>query len=763
MVGSHKILTVSYGTFSCTLEGFDDSFGTMKAIAEYFRDLAAEDRYFGAVPPTPDAEMLARIAEKEIARRVEARMEASGIVLRAALAGDMVAAPEPVAGPGPGAAHGEVPSATRTPPKTQPVPAAEAEPVVPPPPPVQPGASDGLAARLERIRAVAGRAALSSLEEEEIRPAAAAVPPAGEPRPDPATAAGSDSAAAAEGTEDAREIATPETEIRHSAALSEEVTAPPPGSDAQDASPHPSTETPVWPRVIRLPRAAAEEMEEAEPAEDAEAVSPDRPTEPRRLSAEEEADLQAELAAIEAELAAAAPAPAPAPEQDAAAAEPAPAGDMADLARSAAAAAAAAMAASVAERAAEALRASPEEPARADRRPVEAEPEAVPAAKAVEPRVDADEDASGSSLTTAPDSGDEAAQPGLTLAADALFAAGAVSPSPEAAPDRPEEDADLPPERAAAAKVDAFLAELENRDGIATPAVPAAETAAEPLPADIAADPAGETGSEPVVVSDKDKDGDASAGPAPLPAARHGLPEGPDGDEAAVSRLLSRTDEVLLDPETQRRREAIAQLKAAVAATEAARRLRGNADEPDHEADRTEVFRQDLRETVRPRRPVATTALERSRPAPLRLVASQRVDLPAPEPAPRAAPAAAAGPVRPRRVTLDSLGSEATARPEAVRQVASSFAAFAAETGATSLKDILEAAAVYTAVIEGEEDFSRPQIIEKVREVSSDRFSREDGLRSFGALLREGRITRVRGGRFQVSEDSRFHPGQRTG
>ncbi len=84
MLHSSKVLTVSYGTFSCTLEGFDDPVETMKVVAEYFRELSNRDRYFGSEPPTPDPAVLNRLASETIRRPVETEELEDGVILRPA-------------------------------------------------------------------------------------------------------------------------------------------------------------------------------------------------------------------------------------------------------------------------------------------------------------------------------------------------------------------------------------------------------------------------------------------------------------------------------------------------------------------------------------------------------------------------------------------------------------------------------------------------------------------------------------------------------
>lgn len=144
MVGTSKILTVSYGTFSCTLEGYDDPFSAMREIAEYFRDLAAEDRFFGAVPPTPDAETMARLAQGGGARRVTARIGDQPVAVPTA--------PQPAAAP-------DVFS-----------PAAPAEGAAEPAQPFVQSAApldSDFAARLLRIRAAAARSAAGDADFED--------------------------------------------------------------------------------------------------------------------------------------------------------------------------------------------------------------------------------------------------------------------------------------------------------------------------------------------------------------------------------------------------------------------------------------------------------------------------------------------------------------------------------------------------------------------------------------------------------------------
>ncbi|MCA0995797.1 hypothetical protein [Alloyangia pacifica] len=218
-----------------------------------------------------------------------------------------------------------------------------------------------------------------------------------------------------------------------------------------------------------------------------------------------------------------------------------------------------------------------------------------------------------------------------------------------------------------------------------------------------------------------------------------------------TSRILNETNTQLEEPEGNRRRSAIAHLRAAVAATRADRLL-GRKKDAEEQA---QPYREDLADVVRPRRPAPApqaAATERPaaeaplRPAPLKLVAEQRVNESADAPE---------APLRPRRVTLADLEEQAPAG------VQGDFASYAESVGAHDLPDLLEAAASYLSYIEGRAQFSRPQLMTKVRQVEGEASSREDRLRSFGQLLRDGKIEKTGGGRFTVSDRISFKPSAR--
>lgn len=611
MVGTSKILTVSYGTFSCTLEGFDDSFDTMKAIAEYFRDLAADDRYFGAEPPTPDAEMLTRIAEREISRRVEARTSATGIVLRAAepVAEPVAAEPEPA--PSPAAAEPEVGGAEPSPLLATSAPAAAAD-AAPAEPAIE-SVVESVAEKLQRIRAAAASKA--------AEPAAAAFDEAED--------------ATEDGAEKADDLTFPSVSDALTHAVMDDEDAP--DAAAADDAEEPAIEEDELAVIdtVEAPEVepVIEDYELAESADDpdsaeAELVDEPAPTPIRarvirmkrtEFDAQSEAEDETETGIAEA-------------------------------------------------------------PA--------AEPEAVAAVEWVDEGAAEDQ----------ADTDDEYYEDESDL--EHLAALDGADDLDQVDDDSPMGELDPDDEAALAAE----LAEVERE--------------AEEMRA------AQRTG-------------------------REILEQAPVADDA-MSRIMSQAEAELAEPEGNRRRAAIAQLKAAVAATEAARRLGEKARDGDTVQD---AFRNDLSQVVRPRRaPVPAEArTERPRPAPLKLVASQRIDVPAPAPA-------AVAPVRPRRVSVADVAPEIAAPSKAVT---GGFAEFAEDMGAYELADLLEAAAAYTVYVEGIEDFSRPQLMKRVREAADEDFSREDGLRVFGTLLRQGRISKVANGRFQVSEQTRFRPEPR--
>ncbi|WP_322866891.1 hypothetical protein U5922_012280 [Aquicoccus sp. G2-2] len=713
MVNTNKILTVSYGTFSCTLEGFDDSFGTMKAIAEYFRDLASDDRYFGAEPPTPDAEMLARIAEREITRRVEAQIEDNKIHLRAEPSNTL-----PVAAAA-AAASAEAVAATAN---DTAEPLAEAE---------TPHAEETTAADESLTQAPIETAEIETPEAEAPEaPAETAQEPIETPVIDLPVEVEAETAS------EASEAPAPIAQEAEAAPVTQEAEAPEEETEEEtlveaqaetEETLEPAAQSAIDPDSVaaKLQRIRAV-VEQAEESGEDGFFTEDEHAEEFLADANE--DIEAALEIDDEAEAARAEQP------DDEAGE-----DHDDIA-------------ALLQRYGSAGDAADD-----DDTIEEDEPESVfgsveqPEEQAPEPEADiiamTEETAEQADLTEPSADDNESttsAEPPvrariIKMKRADFEAAIADGDLVEANDDEQETDPDA-------------LSQDDENDLLRELAAVEAELNA----SDARADDALADDDDAIAFDDTDEDDDIFAEidddrDAANDTKDDSKPTGtslfaPDGNEDEMSRIFAEANTQLDEEGGKGRRNAIAHLRAAVEATRAEAGAGGTlTDNPD-----TEAYRDDLDSVVRPRRPEAakpnTRRPEAPRAAPLKLVAEQRVDLDDTH----------STPIRPRRVSAAPVADVAINQPDA-----GDFAEYAESVGANALPELLEAAASYLSFVEGREQFSRPQLMTQVRQAEKDDFSREDGLRSFGQLLREGKIEKLEGGRFKASASISYRPDQR--
>ncbi|WP_430463744.1 hypothetical protein [Tabrizicola sp.] len=821
MTGASKILTVSYGTFSCTLEGFDDPFNTMKAIAEYFRDLAAGDRYFGAEPPTPDAAMLHRIAEREIQRRVEAKIQDNGVILRAGEAAETpITATEP-ARPGlldaPLLEAALAPAEEPAPPANRPAPNTEVGPEVSP---------ESVAARLQRIRArhaqtevpasttakiatLGAIAADSYIEDQHAEPEALIAEM-------PSFAAAATLGATTEHTDLNLDDFAPEAE--GAADLSAEFApqiAPQPDNTLialTDQSDGLAADDAL---LASLSDTLSDEAETPKPDD---LGAADQPSDAVNSDDFDDDALLSRLISTQTQT------------DQVITAE-----DSASLAQAATE---------------EVLTVESLLIDQADQID-HAGPAAAPAAVIESSDLEADfED-------TAEDQDDELTLEALTLESLSLESLNPDSPAlaPEATKTVAQDaqaldnmadiaakadDQDLPtepvaeaspaaaedtaarPTSDAAPRARARVIRIRRADttGLAAQ-TPAAEAQEPQIGAEEPAQNLAEGPAQGTALSDEAEAalqaelaaleaeiGAVMAEPAappatPAPAAPQAASAPrqmtPPAEDAAVSRLMAEAASHMGGEENRRRQSAIAHLKAAVAATEADRAVttaKGAAG-----GQRIDPYRDDLDRVVRPRRPQSeaasprpqsepgnarpTQTAEAPRPTPLVLVSAQRIDQISPQPNPAGTTPRVVMPVRPRRPSPSGTAPTAlnaaapvpaprAAHPadpinpdlddiltadeaENVFSDATSFQDFADQLGAEALPDLLEAAAVYCAEVLQRPEFSRPLVVRQIASLPGQaETSREDYLRGFGTLLRQGRITKVKRGMFALTDRSPY-------
>lgn len=823
MVSSNKILTVSYGTFSCTLEGFDQSFDTMKAIAEYFRDLAQDDRYFGAEPPTPDAEMLARIAEREIERRVEARFVKGNWVLRpteqsGSPQGDV--APDTssdAANVGATAGVAATALAVATAPATE---DAEVEAK-------EKGQAEGDADRPQYHPEHDPEDAKTP----ELKTEAAVVSGLDD-LPEKETAidlsdvdlskleldAAADDISVDDITVDADDVLSEEDAFSAEQSIDDLISeqadkADRAAKDLADEARAETTQEVTAPATVAVTDSVADKLQRIRAVVAAKSQTPQVQAsdhaEPEYIEDEhampgpdgdgiDENDAIDPDGAIQASTVAEAgednSAFAPAAEDDNTLFADTIAGIMSDQIEDADTdtlpdpaqveptneTAPGASPDGAPESELEALRARIAElesqTATAEPRVTDKDADAIAGLYADEHEADPAEETDDTSVQAFDDLED------LEDIDDSVSGSDAPQVLEKTHQDDQAETEDAPKAESVAAPLVARVGKAKRADVESALAAGDIEDFDEDAELDTAAP--GDTDSSLTkeeeeelarelaelhaeIETDDDWNLDAEddtqdeaahanirkavkmTSPARAMLTDTAIAE----DDTSVDRLVDKTETEMDEPEGNRRRSAIAHLRAAVAATKAERLLGKSKPKADEE----EPYREDLADAVRPRRPKVTqTRSERPAPvraAPLKLVAEQRIDTD------DDAQDDAVQPVRPRRIKRNMDAAAPAGASTAVEDTG--FADFAEQQGANTLPELLEAAAAYMSFVEGHDQFSRPQLMTILHQAESDASSREERLRSFGQLLREGKIEKKGGGRFSASDNIGFKPDAR--
>lgn len=665
MVDNNKILTVSYGTFSCTLEGFDDPFSAMKSIAEYFRDLAEKDRSFGAEPVAPDAAVLHQIAERESHKQVDAQIEDKSIVLRQSDAD--LNTREPVA------AESAPTSADVTPLKTAAVDLQSLKRED------EAGAThdlneDDALSKLSRLRAVAlddqkgsdeyledehaaksTAADLEGLNEFEdliSNHAIAAEADVEEPVSETADrdakrqrvkdriAMNDDGAPVSETQED--DFDDDDDEMPTAASLATVM-----GAAALSASPIEDDDRDEGVQVSKILRVKRQRREDggvsvivaqtntpgSDDVEDATEVDVDAALETTQeeaptLTAQDDAELAEELARVEAET----------------------------------------------------------------RAEIEAE-------------MKAEKEHTAEETALAP-------MPPLSLDDTLRVAVQEVSAKSDM--DSTVEDADTAPQSELHHEIEALLSTMEAESRMDARRERRAQ-----------------------VFDDQE--------------AAH--------DDAALERILAETNTQMDDQDASRRRNSISHLKAAVQATRAD--LTSGDDKAEDEKQET-AYRSDLAQAVKPPSAdvTATKTPEPQRTSPLVLVSEQRIKETDVDQDPSAT-SARDRIVRPRRVNVstsrkrpDGDGADPDAEPAACENPEQdAFKAFAADIDHTDIAGLMRAAAAFVMQSSGETHFNRPQVVKLVTQADvAGSVSREDALRAFGRLLRDGDIIKVAQGCYSLTK-----------